>query len=275
MPPGKRTVGCKWIFTVKHKADGSVERFKARLVAKGFTQAYGIDYWETFAPVAKLNTARVPLSLASNLDWPLYQLDVKNAFLNGDLEEEVYMDIPHGIESPATTNKVCRLKKSLYGLKQSPRAWFGRFSKVLKRYEYNQCQADHALLVKHFPAGKIVILIVYVDDIVLIGNSTVEMNKLKEVLAKEFEIRDLGNLKYFLGMEVARTRKGIYVSQRKHVLDLLKETGMMGCKPAETPMDSTAKLGIKKDSAPVDKGCYQRLVGKLIYLCHTKPDIGF
>ena len=275
LPSGKRAVGCKWIFTIKHEADGSVERFKARLVAKGFTQAYGINYQETFAPVAKLNTVRVLLSLASNLDWPLYQLDVKNAFLNGDLEEEVYMDIPPGIESPATANRVCKLKKSLYGLKQSPRAWFDRFSKVLKRYGYNQCQTDHTLFIKHFLAGKIVVLIVYVDDIILTGNSTAEINKLKELLAREFEIKDLGNLKYFLGMEVARTRKGISVSQRKYVLDLLNETGMMGCKPAETPMDSTVKLGIKEDSAPVDKGRYQRLVGKLIYLSHTRPDIGF
>ena len=223
-----------------------MERFKARLVAKGFTQAYGINYQETFAPVAKLNTVRVLLSLASNLDWPLYQLDVKNAFLNGDLEEEVYMDIPPGIESPATANRVCKLKKSLYGLKQSPRAWFDRFSKVLKRYGYNQCQTDHTLFIKHFLAGKIVVLIVYVDDIVLTGNSTAEINKLKELLAREFEIKDLGNLKYFLGMEVARTRKGISVSQRKYVLDLLNETGMMGCKPAETPMDSNSEAWNKR-----------------------------
>ena len=275
LPNGKNTVGCKWIFTVKHKADGSVERFKARLVAKGFTQSYGIDYEETFAPVAKLNTIRVLLSLAANLDWPLHQLDVKNAFLNGDLEEEVYMEVPPGLDTYSKNNKVCRLRKSLYGLKQSPRAWFERFTKAVKRYEYLQCQTDHTLFVKHSPAGKITILIVYVDDIILTGNCDEEIQKLKSFLAKEFEIKDLGNLKYFLGMEVGRSKRGIVVSQRKYILDLLRETGMLECKPAETPMDHTIKLGTLTGSAPVDKGRFQRLVGKLIYLSHTRPDICF
>ena len=136
LPRGKKPIGCKWIFTVKYKVDGNVDRYKARLVAKGFTQSYGIDYQETFAPVAKINTVCVLLSLAANLDWSLYQLDVKNAFLNGDLEEEVYTDIPAGLETTLNFNKVCRLRKSLYGLKQSPRAWFERFTKVVKGYGF-------------------------------------------------------------------------------------------------------------------------------------------
>ncbi|RVW99246.1 Retrovirus-related Pol polyprotein from transposon TNT 1-94 [Vitis vinifera] len=266
LPRGKKPVGCKWIFTVKYKADGNVDRYKARLVAKGFTQSYGIDYQETFAPVAKLNTVRVLLSLAANLDWSLHQLDVKNAFLNGDLEEEVYMDIPAGLEMTSNFNKVCRLQKSLYGLKQSPRAWFERFTKVVKGYGFVQC---------HFPEGKLAIIIIYVDDIILTGDHEEKIDLLKKLLTKEFEIKDLGNLKYFLGMEIARSKKGIAVSQRKYVLDLLNETGMLGCKPTETPMDTTIKLEESDGSAPVDKGRYQRLVGKLIYLSHTRPDIGF
>jgi len=131
LPPGKKLVGCKWLFTIKHKADGSIERLKACLVAKGFTQSYGIDYQETFAPVAKLNTIRVLLSLAANQSWPLHQPDIKNAFLNGDLEEEVYMEIPLGLETSSNVNRVSRLKKSLYGLKQSPCAWFDRFTKTV------------------------------------------------------------------------------------------------------------------------------------------------
>ncbi|KAH9668313.1 hypothetical protein KPL70_021366 [Citrus sinensis] len=131
LPKGKKVVGSKWIFTVKYKANREVERYKARLVAQGFTQTYGIDYEETFAPVAKLNSIRVLLSLAVNLDWELHQLDVKNVFLNGTLNEEVYMKIPPGFQSEKERGKVCKLKKSLYGLKQSPRAWFARFSSTL------------------------------------------------------------------------------------------------------------------------------------------------
>lgn len=275
LPPGKQTVGCKWIFSVKQKADGSVERFKARLVAKGYTQSYGIDYQETFAPVAKLNTVRVLLSIAVNQDWPLFQLDVKNAFLNGDLVEEVYMDMPPGFETNCTRGKVCRLRKSLYGLKQSPRAWFDKFTRVLKQDGYLQSQADHTLFIKHFTNGKITMLIVYVDDIVLTGNYEEEMRRLKLLLSKEFEIKDLGHLRYFLGMEVARSSKGISVSQRKYVLDLLKETGNSGCRPVDTPMDPNTKLKSEAEEMLVDKGQYQRLVGKLIYLTHTRPDISF
>ena len=181
---GKKPVGCKWIFTVKYKVDGNVDRYKSRLVAKGFTQSYGIDYQETFAPVAKLNTVRVLLSLAANLDWSLHQLDVKNAFLNGDLEEEVYMDIPAGLETTSNFNKVCRLRKSLYGLKQSPRACFERFTKVVKGYGFVQCQSDHTLFVKHFPEGKLAILIVYVDDIILTGNHEGKIDLPKKITHK-------------------------------------------------------------------------------------------
>ena len=275
LPQGKRTVGCKWIFTIKYNSDGSINRFKARLVAKGFTQSYGVDYQETFAPVAKLNTVRILLSLAVNCDWPLYQLDVKNAFLNGDLEEEVYMEIPPGMKKHYSGRVVCKLLKSLYGLKQSPRAWFDKFAKLVVKHGYTQSQADHTLFFKFSPTRKLAILIVYVDDIILTGDDTEEISDLKSLLASAFEIKDLGTLKYFLGMEVARSKEGIVISQRKYILDLLKETGMIGSKPVDTPMDPNLKDNRREDSTPVERGSYQRLVGKLIYLSHTRPDIAF
>ncbi|RVW64346.1 Retrovirus-related Pol polyprotein from transposon RE1 [Vitis vinifera] len=225
LPVGKRPVGCKWIFTIKYKVDGSVERFKARLVARGFTQSYEIDYQETFAPVAKLNTIRILLSLAVNQDWCLQQLDIKNAFLNGDLEEEVYMEIPPGFEGSMAKNQVCKLQKSLYGLKQSPRAWFDRFTKVVLKLGYKQGQADHTLFVKKSHAGKMAILIVYVDDIILSGNDMEELQNLKKYLSEEFEVKDLGNLKYFLGMKVARSRKGTVVSQENTYSTFLRRPG--------------------------------------------------
>nr|CAD1824908.1 unnamed protein product [Ananas comosus var. bracteatus] len=166
-PSGKKPVGCRWIYTVKYKADGTIERFKARLVAKGYTQTYGIDYTKTFAPVAKINTVRVLLSLAANLDWPLQQFDVKNTFLHGELSEEVYIDLPPGCMIPERhSQKVCRLKKSLYGLKQSPRAWFGRFTKSWIAFGYHQSNADHTLFLKR-QQGKITALVIYVDDMVV------------------------------------------------------------------------------------------------------------
>ena len=167
---------------------------------------------------------------------------------------------------------VCRLKKSLYGLKQSPRAWFNRFTRAIRKHGYKQAQSYHTLFYKQND-GKITILIVYIDDTILTGDDLVEMRRVKEQLALELEIKDLGNLRYFLGMEVAQNRSGIFVSQQKYVIDLLEETGMLGCKPIDTPVDPSVKLDLHSGRAPVEKGQYQRLVGKLIYLSHTRPDI--
>ncbi|CAL8990138.1 unnamed protein product, partial [Prunus brigantina] len=222
-----------------------------------------------------IKTIRILLSIAANLDWPLHQFDVKNAFLHGDLEEEVYMDLPPGCNFTRDKgNQVCKLKKSLYGLKQSPRAWFGRFTKSMKVFGYTQSNADHTLFLKR-DGKKLTALIVYVDDIVVTGNDTGEQLKLQKYLSQEFEMKDLGDLKYFLGIEVARSANGIFLSQRKYVLDLLAETGLLGCKPADTPIEMNHKLCEGMDQEPTNKEQYQRLVGRLIYLAHTRPDIAY
>ncbi|KAK3017572.1 hypothetical protein RJ639_006639 [Escallonia herrerae] len=274
-PPGKKPVGCRWIYTVKYKADGTIERFKARLVAKGYTQTYGIDYTETFAPVAKINTVRVLLLLAANLNWPLQQFDVKNAFLHGELSEKVYMELPPGCMMPKTdSQKVLNLQKALYGLKQSPRAWFGRFTKSMRAFGYHQSNSDHTLFLKK-KQGKITALIVYVDDMVVTGNDPEEREALQGHLSREFKMKDLGPLKYFLGIEVSRSKKGIFLSQRKYALDLLRETGMLACQPVDTPVEEGLKLRIESNQVPVDKGRYQRLVGRLMYLAHTRPDLAY
>ena len=182
------------------------------------------------------------------------------------------MDLPPGFEDNERNNLVCKLKRSLYGLKQSPRVWFKRFTRTVKGHDFTQGQIDHTLLFRHSSNGKISILIAYVDDIILTGNDLEEMERLQGVMAREFEIKDLEPLRYFLGMEVARTRKGIVVSQKKYTLDLFKETRMLGCKPVDTPIDQNKK---NKTGTPVDKGGYQRLVGKLIYLSPTRLDIDF
>ena len=203
-PEGKKVVNCKWVYTVKQNPNGKVERYKARLVAKGYSQTYGIDYDETFAPVAKMSTVRTLISCAANFDWPLHQLDVKNAFLHGDLQEEVYMEIPPGFATSQTEGKVLRLKKSLYGLKQSPRAWFDRFRRAMCGMGYKQCNGDHTVFYRH-NRGLKTILVVYVDDMIITGDDCLEISRLKQNLSKEFEVKDLGQLKYFLGIEIARS----------------------------------------------------------------------
>ena len=235
MPKEKKLVGCKWVYTIKYQVDGTIERYKAQLVAKGYTQTHGIDYQETFAPVAKMNSIRVLLSLAANLSWPLLQLDVKNAFLHGDLQEEVYMTMPPGFKLADGHNFVCKLNKALYGLKQSPRAWFERFSSAMKRVGYTQSQADHTLFIKRCN-NRTTALIVYVDDIVVTGDDQEEIHRLKTFLGTEFETKDLGSLRYFLGIEVCRSKRGVFISQRKYVLDMLTETCKLRAKPVDTPI---------------------------------------
>jgi len=274
-PPGKKPVGCRWIYTMKYKIDGTIECFKARLVAKGYTQTYGIDYTETFAPVAKINTVQVLLSLAANLDWPLQQFDVKNTFLYGELSEEVYIDLLLGCMIPTKlSQKVCRLKKSLYGLKQSSRAWFGRFTKSMIAFGYHQSNSNHTLFLKK-QQGKITAFIIYVDDMVVTGNDPEERKALQNYLSKEFEMKDLGDLKYFLGIKVSWSNKGIFLSQRKYTLDLLQETGMLACQPAETPVEEGLKLCVKSNQIPTNKWRYQRLIGRLMYLALARPNLAY
>jgi Reverse transcriptase (RNA-dependent DNA polymerase) len=273
LPVGKKTVGCKWIFTVKQNPNEKVKWYKARLVTKGFSQTYGIDYDETFVLVAKMSTVRTLISLVANDGWKLHQLDVINAFLHGDLLEEVYMQTPPGFRTNQTDGKVCRLKKSLYGLKQSPRAWYGRFRRAMLGMRYQRINADHTVFFRRY-GGHITMLIVYVDDMIITGDDESEIAQLKAKLDKKFEVKDLGQFRYFIGIEVTRGIKRIVLSQRKYVLDLLTETSMLGCRPVTSPIDAKCKLSTETGE-PVDRERYQRLVGRLIYLSHILPDISF
>ena len=185
------------------------------------------------------------------------------------------MDLQPGCKEKLGKKKVCKLKKSLYVLKQSPRSWFERFGKVIKLQGYIQSEVNHTMFYKHSREGKIVVLIVYVDDIILIGDDNPKLERLKKALTREFEIKDLGPLKYFLGMEFARSKKGIFISQKKYILDLLREIGLLECKGAKTPLEPNLKLQPTSPVEVIDKEKYQHLVGRLIYLSHTSPDIAF
>lgn len=260
LPKDKVVIGCRWVYRIKHKADGTLERYKARLVAKGYTQQEGVDFLDTFSPVAKLTTIRLLLSIAASEKWIIQQLDVDNAFLHGDLHEEVYMELPPGI-IPTSPNQVCRLNKSLYGLRQASRQWFSKLSSALISLGYHHSEYDHSLFIKS-SLNTFTALLVYVDDIVLTGNASTEINHVKSFLHSTFRIKDLGNLKYFLGLEVSRTNKGIHLSQRKYALDILADTGMLAAKPFTTPMMKDTKPLYDTTSPPHDPTAFRRLIGR-------------
>ncbi|KAF5823492.1 putative RNA-directed DNA polymerase [Helianthus annuus] len=276
LPPGRKPIGCKWVYKVKYKSSGEIERFKARLVAKGFNQREGLDFGETFSPVVKMVTVRCIIALAVQNDWPMFQLDINNAFLYGTINEDVYMCLPKGYYSPDET-RVCKLVKSLYGLKQAPRKWNEKLSSVLVDYGFVQSKCDHSMYVLS-RNGVFIVLLVYVDDIVVTGNNIDEVNKIKGVLNLNFQIKDLGKLKYFLGIEVLYNKSGVCLNQRKYCLELLSEFGYLACKPIKTPIEQsyliTAKIS-KNQSVLKNITGFQKLVGKLIYLSLTRPDISY
>jgi hypothetical protein len=243
------------------------------LVAQGFTQTEGLDYFETFSPVAKLSTVRVLLALASIHGWYLHQLNVNNAFLHGDLHEAVYMKVTQGVQSPKP-GQVCKLMKSLYGLKQASRQWFEKLTQFLYAHGFTQAHSDHTLFTKT-SATSFTVILVYVDDIILAGTCLKEFDSLKQALDKAFRIKNLGELKYFLGLEVARSARGISLCQRKYCLELLEDAGLTGCKPVTTPLDPSLRLSQDGGAAYADVTGYRRLVGRLLYLTTTRPDIAF
>jgi len=273
LPPGKREMGSRWVYKIKHNSDGSVERLKARLVVFGNHQVEGVDYTDTFAPVAKTVTVRVFLSVAAAKNWELHQMDVHNAFLHGDLSEEVYMKLPPGFEANQP-NRVCILRKSLNGLKQAPRCWFAKLTSSLKQYGFRQSYSDYSLFTLRQGTVRVNVL-VYVDDLIISGNDSGAIAKFKQYLSVCFHMKDLGALKYFLGIEVARSGDGIFLCQRKYTLDIISETGLLGAKPAFVPMEQNHLLARSTSPLLTDVESYRRLVGRLIYLAFTRPDLSY
>jgi hypothetical protein len=206
LPPDRRPVTCKWVFNVKQKADGSIDRYKARLVARGFTQAEGIDYHETFSPVVKMTSIRVLLAITAIRDLELHQMDVKTAFLNGSIEEEIYMTQPEGFIQPGKEHLVCKLNRALYGLKQAPRAWYQRIDSFLISVGFTRVDADYGMYVQW--SGSTVCLIgLYVDDLLLACNAMPYLQQIKQKLSDEFEMKDLGEAAYILGIRITRQKQ--------------------------------------------------------------------
>jgi hypothetical protein len=275
LPPGKKAIGCKWVYRIKYNSDGSTERFKARLVILGNNQVEGLDYNETFAPIAKMVTVRTFLAVAAAAakSWELHQMDVHNAFLHGDLEEEVYMKMPPGFRSP-TLNQVCRLRKSLYGLRQAPRCWFAKLAGALKQYGFQQSHSDYSLFTLHKGTLQLHVL-VYVDDLIISGNNSAAIHTFKHYLNTCFHMKDLGSLKYFLGIEVARYSTGLFLCQRKYAFDIISEVGILGVKPVAFPLDQNHHLPLADGPPLLDPDHYRRLVGRLIYLFVTRPELSY
>ena len=283
LPKGKRAVGCKWVFKKKEGTPGKDDaRFKARLVAKGFSQREGIDYNEVFSPVVKHSSIRVLLAMVAMSGLELEQLDVKTAFLHGELEEEIYMRQPEGFQVQGKEDHVCRLKKSLYGLKQSPRQWYKRFDMFMHGIGYCRSEFDSCVYHKRLPGGMMVYLLLYVDDMLIASSNMLEIQKLKALLNGEFEMKDLGEARKILGMEIVRDRKAgtLYLSQKRYIEKVLERFGMKDAKAVGTPLASHFKLSAKlaprtrEEVEHMGRVPYASAVGSVMYaMVCTRPDI--
>ncbi|KAL5818331.1 hypothetical protein ACOSQ4_022173 [Xanthoceras sorbifolium] len=274
LTPNMNHVGCKWVFRIKYRPDGSVLKYKARLVAKGFHQTAGLDFFDTYSPVVKSATIKVIFSLAVFHGWDIQQVDINNAFLNGDLHELVFMEQPPSFTDPQFPLHACKLKKALYGIKQAPRSWFTTLKNALLSWGFHNSTADISLFIHH--SGSIIMyLLVYVDDILLTSNSPAAIRSLIHHLHKTFALKVFGSLNYFIGFEAYRDSSGLYLTQTKYVTDFLSKTCMADSKPCDTPMCTSSKLSAEDCSPFEDLTLYRSTIGALQYLTHTRPDIAF
>ncbi|THH04538.1 hypothetical protein EW146_g10151 [Bondarzewia mesenterica] len=284
-PTAANVVGSKWVFKIKRGAAGEITKYKARLVAQGFTQVPGIDYGDMFAPVAKLTSIRVLLALAARFDWEIHQMDVKNAFLNGDLEEEIYMKQPPGYAAPGLEDKVCRLIKTIYGLKQSSQRWYKKLCDAFFEMGFKVCSVEHGIFTKHDETkGTISIIAASVDDFALLANSLVAIDEMKDALNHAFEMTDLGEIHWLLGIEIKRDRgaRTISLSQRAYIDTILSRFNLENANPLSTATDPNSRLSISQcPSMPhqfeeMRNVPYQEAIGSVMYAAlAARPDICF
>ncbi|WCJ43066.1 Retrovirus-related Pol polyprotein from transposon RE1 [Euphorbia peplus] len=272
LPPGAHSLASLWVFKTKFLPNGDVERCKARLVAKGYKQTQGVNFHESFSPVAKVVTVRLLLAIGAAKNWAIHQIDVNNAYLHGTIEEDIYLTPPPGY-TKAKPGQVCKLIKSLYGLKQAGRQWHHELSTKLQSFGFCRSRNDHCLFTKSSPQGFLA-LIIYVDDILITGSHEEEIVAVKQYLHSLFTIKDLGNVKYFLGIEIARSPAGIILSQTKYITDIIKDAGLTNATPVSSPFLSG--MDLTKPGEPLtNPDVYRRLVGRLLYLNFTRADITY
>ncbi|KAK8936281.1 hypothetical protein KSP39_PZI013961 [Platanthera zijinensis] len=272
-PVNKNIIGLKWVYKVKYNEEGEVTRYKARIVAKGYTQREGIDFTETFAPVVRMESIRALIAVAAQEKLPIHQLDVKSAFLNGEIEEEVYVCQPEGFVKPGEEEKVYRLKKALYGLKQAPRAWNHKIDSFLTLNGYIRSLNEPSLYTKIFEKNHFLFLCLYVDDLICIGSTPERVQSFKETMQKEYEMSDLGEMRYFLGLQIKQSSGRIFLNQEKYIEKILEKYNMTDCNPVTTPMTTGTRLRKEDQAKPVSIEDYRSLVGSLVYLTNTRPDI--
>ncbi|CAL8132939.1 unnamed protein product [Prunus armeniaca] len=265
-PFDKLVIGVKWVYKVKLNLDGTVQKNKAGLVAKGYSQKPGIDYNEAFAPVARLDTIRTLIALAAQKEWSLYQLDVKSAFLNGILKEEVYVEQPQGYVQESKETKVYRLNKALYGLKQAPRAWYDEIDAYFNTAGFKKSLSEATLYIKTNDTS---------DDIIYTGSCPKLLEGFKQDMMQHYEMTYLGLLHHFLGMGVVQTDKHIFIHQKKYAMKLLEKFGMRDCKSVAIPLVVNKKLCKEDGSEAADESEFRQIVGSLLYLTATRQDVMF
>ena len=267
-------IGTKWVFRNKQDENGVVVRNKARLVAQGFTQVEGLDFGETFAPVARLEAIRILLAFASHHDIKLYQMDVKSAFLNGFINELVYVEQPPGFEDPRYPNHVYKFHKALYGLKQAPRAWYECLRDFLINQGFKIGRVDTTLFTKNID-NELFLCQIYVDDIIFGSTNKEFCKEFGEMMSREFEMSMIGEFNYFLGFQIKQLKEGTFIHQEKYTKDILKKFKMDDCKPIKTPMPTNGHLDLDETGKSVDQKLYRSMIGSLLYLTASRPDIMF
>ena len=273
LPEGKHAVGGRWVYTVK---ENPVKTYKARYVAKGYSQVSGIDYKETFSPTANMTSVRSLMQIAVQHDLEVHQMDVKTAYLHAPIDCELYMEQPEGFEVESETGQklVCKLNKSLYGLKQSGRNWNKMLHDFLSENGFIQNPADHCVYTKETSKGEKIILIIWVDDLIIAGSNSQTIQNVKEILGSKFKMKDLGKLKNFLGIDFTQTDGKIKMNQKRYIMKILKRFDMSDCKARSTPCEYKQKFDNEGQS--IDQKRYREVVGSLIYVMTcTRPDLSF
>ncbi|KAG7594051.1 Integrase catalytic core [Arabidopsis thaliana x Arabidopsis arenosa] len=274
LPLGVKPIGLKWVFKLKRNLDGSINKYKARLVAKGYVQQYGVDFEEVFALVARIETIRLLIKLAASHGWEIHHLDVKTAFLHGELKENVYVYQPEGFEREESRNRVYKLNKALYGLRQAPRAWNNKLNHILLELQFVKCSKEPTVYRREVKEH-VLIIAVYVDDIFVTGTSLDIINEFKTEMSLRFDMSDLGKLSYYLGIEVIQHVEGITLNQTRYALKILEEARMKDCNMVHTPMETGLKLSKCENEKEVDATIFRKNVGCFRYLLHTRPDLSY